>query len=73
MNPNDPIEIIRAFVDKGPYWYWSGPSLFECQALCCETVTPDDVDMEDEGNHDDDCPWRLAREYLANLENPGYA
>ena len=29
-------------------------------------------DLQDENNHDENCPWRLLKEALANLDNEGY-
>ena len=71
---HDIIAITREYVKRGPYWILES-DLFEdtYRALCCEIVTPDNGDMADEGNHEEDCPWRLAKEYLENLNNPGYA
>ena len=70
---NDPIALLRAFVRRGPYWYCDDDTYRYYIAQCCDyAVSVDESEdhvalMEDECNHDETCPWRLAKEYLENI------
>ena len=67
---NDPIALLRALVEQGPYWYWDPREELVGNAylaLCCDLRSDELEDMEDECAHDETCPWRLAKEYLENI------
>ena len=73
----DAVEILRK-VAEYPVWgvLFSGTRCLHCGATYPEGPGDDDYDpdgwMLDENNHDEGCPYRLAKEYLANLDNEGY-
>jgi len=53
-----------------------GPASGGWYCTKCKAQVADDVGINwlgDENNHDELCPWRLAKEALANLDNPGYS
>ena len=79
IDPNSPDDILRAFVEKGPYCdaYWI-LDIYTLQCVTCSlslTVSKEPPyqigNMCDEALHDEGCPWRLAKEYLEKRNTEG--
>lgn len=74
----DAIAILKKVAKACP-WYATedGVACAMCGVEVNGWVSGDNWDeavgwIEDECNHDEECPWRLAVEYLANLDNDGF-
>jgi hypothetical protein len=71
------MDIVERLAGWGPYWenleediqFETGNDIY-C-SLCGEQFVSSDY-IDDERLHADNCPWRLAKEYIANLYNEGY-
>ncbi len=76
---NDAITLLKKLVAQGPPWYWEHNDMIIFCAYC-DAQFPYDMEgeydnteeVDDENQHKDDCPWRLAKEYIGNLDNQGY-
>jgi len=66
---SDPIRLLRRLTNLAPIISVESDK-YEC--CYCGVYGADAEELYDECNHDEECPWRLAVEYLANLKNEGY-
>jgi len=74
----DVVQILRKFARRAPVVWdnilaYDETPVYRCTYCNKEWVgEPRPEGWDDECQHDEGCPWRLAVEYLANLDNEGY-
>jgi len=68
------IEATTKLTKWPPTFQGRGSKRWYC-AMCMISV-PKDAELTwlgDENNHEENCSWRLAKEALENLDDPGYS
>jgi len=72
------LNIITQLAKSGPYWDYVENGYTDVRCTHCGRVFEEKDGREgydyaeDECLHGEDCLWRQAVEYLANLDNDGY-
>jgi len=72
MNKKALAQVLRyaGELAEHPLLYYDDDRFVVCWQ--CSARFVDDADADDENQHEEDCPWRLLQEGLANLDNEGY-